>query len=212
MKKKLFFLQRFKPKTWRCSILSTQFIFGWQMMVVPAECRNYNMHPSGWRTRFITDWFFQVYQSFSSLPHYKVIAVRGGTNTGPYPNTSGNRCANPDPRCQTRLSDKVLISRITVYFILTVLFSFCEHSSHDARALKTAAWSINWLQLGIFPLTKLKILRSLSKDSYKSREPELLSFHRAANLVTKIKRISLAGLALKYCNCIIRGICNCVSE
>ena len=49
-----------------------------------------------------------------------------------------------------------------------MLFSFCEQSSQDARALKTTAWSINWLQLSIFPLTKLKILTSLSKDSYKS--------------------------------------------
>ena len=68
---KTLFLQRFKPKTWHCSIFSTQFIFypiwqsskrtGWLTNdACPSSSPNYNMHLSGWRTRFITDWFFQV--------------------------------------------------------------------------------------------------------------------------------------------------------
>ena len=62
---------------------------------------------------------------------------------------SGNRCSKPDLRHPTRLSVKVLISRITVYSILTAPF-FYERSLHGARVLKIAARSIDWLQHGVF--------------------------------------------------------------
>ena len=57
------------------------------------------------------------------------VVIKGGTNTRPNPDTSGNRCARPDLRNPTRLSAKVLISRKTVYFILTVPFSLWAQSS-----------------------------------------------------------------------------------
>ena len=58
-----------------------------------------------------------------------LIRIRGGTNTRLDPDTSGNRCTKPDPRYLTRLSAKVLISRIPVYFILIVPFSLSALSS-----------------------------------------------------------------------------------
>ena len=51
------------------------------------------------------------------------------TMSGMNPDTSGNRCPKPDPRYPTRLSIKVLISKIAVYSILTVQFSSCAQFS-----------------------------------------------------------------------------------
>ena len=45
---------------------------------------------------------------------YMNTCIRGGTNIQSDPDTSDNRCAKPDPRYLTRLSAKVLISRIAV--------------------------------------------------------------------------------------------------
>ena len=53
-----------------------------------------------------------------------------GVERTPDPDTSGNRCAKPDPRYLTRLSAKVLISRITVYSILTGKSSWCHISEN----------------------------------------------------------------------------------
>ena len=51
-----------------------------------------------------------------------IVILWIGVGQPPDPHTSGNRCANkPVPRYPTRLSAKVLISRITVYSILTFL-------------------------------------------------------------------------------------------
>ena len=84
-----------------------------------------------------------------------------GMEQTPGSEKSGNRCSKPDPRYPTRLSVKVLISRITVYSILTVPF-FYERSLHGARVLKIAAPSIDWLQHDVFHETKLEILMTLS--------------------------------------------------
>ena len=51
-----------------------------------------------------------------------------GMERTPDPDTSGSRCAKPDPRYLTRSSAKVLISRITFYSILTVSFSLWAQS------------------------------------------------------------------------------------
>ena len=64
-------------------------------------------------------------------PIWNTSARRVGVERQPDLDTSGNRCTKPDPRYPTRLSAKVLISRITVYSILTVPFllsseSFCR--------------------------------------------------------------------------------------
>ena len=51
----------------------------------------------------------------------------------PDPDTSGNRGAKPDPRYPIRSSTIVLISRITVYSILTMTFSLWAQSSYCQR-------------------------------------------------------------------------------
>ena len=52
-----------------------------------------------------------------------------GMERRPDLDTSGNRCAKLDVRYPTRLSAKVLISRMTVYSILIVTFSLSAQSS-----------------------------------------------------------------------------------
>ena len=61
---------------------------------------------------------------------YMNTCIRGGTNIQSDPDTSDNRCSKPDPRYLTRLSAKVLISRITVYSILTGKSSWCHISEN----------------------------------------------------------------------------------
>ena len=67
-----------------------------------------------------------------------------GVERTPDPDTSGNRYAKPDLRYPTRLSTKVLISRITDYSILTTPLLY-ERSLHVARDMKTAACPIKQL-------------------------------------------------------------------
>ena len=77
------------------------------------------------------------------------------------PNTSDNRCATPDPRYPTRLSAKVLISRITVYSILTVPFSLWVQSSWHQSSENSCP--INGLATTrLLPNIRLKILMNLS--------------------------------------------------
>ena len=66
-----------------------------------------------------------------------------GVEWTPDPEKSGNRCAKPDPRYSTRLSAKVLILRITVYFIKTVPFSLWAQSSWYRSSENCKP--INWL-------------------------------------------------------------------
>ena len=78
-----------------------------------------------------------------------------GVERTPDPNTSGNRCATPDPRYPTPLSAKVLISRMTVYSILTVQSSWHQSSENSCP--------INWLATTrLLPNIRLKILMNLS--------------------------------------------------
>ena len=45
-----------------------------------------------------------------------------GLERPPDPDTTGNRCAKPDPRYPTRLSAKVLISRCAIFFMSSAVF------------------------------------------------------------------------------------------
>ena len=86
---------------------------------------------------------------------------RGIMKTRADPDTSGIRCAKLDLRYPTRLSAKVRISRITVYSILTVLFSLQAQSSW-CRSSENCC-PVNRLATTCYtPLYKLKLLRSLS--------------------------------------------------
>ena len=88
---------------------------------------------------------------------YKCKTCRGGTNTRPDPDTSGNRCAKPDPRYPTRLSAKVLITRIANYSTLLCHLHF---------ECKVFAVRIFW---------KLLADRSLGYQSaYSVNKPEML--------------------------------------
>ena len=49
-----------------------------------------------------------------------ICMYKVGVDQAPDPDTSRNRCTKPDPRYTTQPFAQVLISRITVYFILTV--------------------------------------------------------------------------------------------
>ena len=91
---------------------------------------------------------------------YRVL-IRGGTNSRPDPDPSSNRCAKPDVRYPTRLSAKVLTSRITVHSILTVTFSSWVQSPWCHRVAKIAARSNDLLNSA-----KLEILRMLSNPHW----------------------------------------------
>ena len=54
---------------------------------------------------------------------FQLLGLGLGVEQTPNPDTSINRCAKNNPRYPTPLSAKVLITRITVCYILTVLFS-----------------------------------------------------------------------------------------
>ena len=77
-------------------------------------------------------------------------SYRLGVERTPDPETSGNRCAKPGPRYPTQLSTKVLISMLTVYYILNVSFSLCKQSLCNELVMRISAQSIAWLRLGIF--------------------------------------------------------------
>ena len=81
-----------------------------------------------------------------------------GVERTPDPDTSGNRYAKPDPSYPTRLSAKVLISRIANYSTLIVPFTVWMQGLLGEKFLKSTAQSISWLTTGVFPQTSLKIL------------------------------------------------------
>ena len=92
------------------------------------------------------------------IGHRIMARARGGTNTLPDPDTSGNRYAKPYPRYPIRLSAKVLISRIANYSIIP--FTVWVQGLCGDKFLKSAARSIAWLTTGVFHQTGLNILRS----------------------------------------------------
>ena len=80
-------------------------------------------------------------------------------NTRPDLDTSGNRCAKLDTRYPTRLSAKVLTSRMATsnYSKYIVQFTLC-----DEKFLKIAARLIAWLPIAFFHQIRLKIYRSFA--------------------------------------------------
>ena len=94
-----------------------------------------------------------------------------GAEWTPDPDTSGNRWAKPNWRYPTRLSAKVLVSRITVYSILTVPFSSWAQSSW----CQSSGWSIDWLQPVIFP--KAENIHEFIQPAVPNLDPVLISVY-----------------------------------
>ena len=113
-----------------------------------------------------------------------LIRIRGGTNTRLDPDTSGNRCTKPDPRYSTRLSAKVLISRIPVYFILIVPFSLSALSSWCQSSENCCP--INRLATTRYiPLNKAENIAEFIQNVYKTIivvEEEADAAHRVVHL------------------------------
>ena len=134
--------------------------------------------------------------------------TRGVTNTRPDQDTSGsNGCAKPGSRYLTWLSIKFLISRSTVYSIISVPFSLWALSHCDEPVIKVATWSVAWLQIGIFFQTKLKILRSLASPDFSLHtRPDtnfLCSFHPYSGY-DYLKYIAVCHLHLPQMKCLCR--------